>query len=398
MNIKRLAYLILLSAIILAGCSAADQTPGSNIQKGSYLTGSNLTQASAGSQPSGFTLTFDQDNQTYGLLFKGNASQGVLQLQLLNADGSAVWKSGTVTGPFRFDELIQDVPAGSYSLVITWDGPVKATYDLYTVPGEAVRLDVVQPIAMLGGLGMLVVAIAFIAWALIRGYGLNYLALGGLAWIVAVVLKFAWAIPLNTPIYLFLTQHLPGWLGENLFNLYVGLLTGVFEVAVVWLFLRYTHFGKVPLAKAMAFGIGFGAIEALLLGGSNLLSALAGMLASGSLTNQQLGTIAAMNNPLMGLAPISERFFTILVHLGCNLALFYAIADRKTGFLWLSFAFKSLLDAVAAWAQLNGVQQMSVLWSIEAVVAVFGLVSWYAVHWMKAHYPSEQPAPAPAEE
>jgi hypothetical protein len=79
---------------------------------------------------------------------------------------------------------------------------------------------------LLGGIGMILVALGFAAYAGRRQLGWGALALGASAWGVTVALKFAWAIPFNPPIYTAVNQALPS-LGVPLFALYVGALTGI---------------------------------------------------------------------------------------------------------------------------------------------------------------------------
>jgi uncharacterized membrane protein YhfC len=126
---------------------------------------------------------------------------------------------------------------------------------------------------------MILVALGFAAYAGLRQLGWGALGLGALAWGVAVALKFAWAIPFNPPIYTAVNQALPS-LGVPLFALYIGALTGIFEVGLMALLLSYTRLGKAAWPHTLAFGIGFGAIEALLLGVSSLSSMLAAMVIS----------------------------------------------------------------------------------------------------------------------
>ena len=130
----------------------------------------------------------------------------------------------------------------------------------------------ILPIAFLGGVGMLLVGIGYLVYAGRLRLSWRYLGLGALAWVVTVAVKFALAIPLNPPIYGALTNALPGLPGILLASLYIGSLTGFTEVLLAWLLLRYTRLGRVPWQKALGFGVGFGVVEALLLGLSSVAS------------------------------------------------------------------------------------------------------------------------------
>jgi uncharacterized membrane protein YhfC len=234
------------------------------------------------------------------------------------------------------------------------------------------------------------VAVGYVVYAATRKLGWRYLGLGALGWIIAVILKFAWAVPVNTPVYEALTGALPETLAEIVFYVYVGLLTGVFEVALVWLALRNTKWGRAPWQRALSFGIGFGALEALLLGASGLANAAIGITSAEALPLAALEQIARTNSLLYSLAPVWERFFTVLIHILTNVLLFDAIARDDRRAFWLAFAYKSGIDVVAAFAQFWGLETVGRIWLIEAVVALWGIAGWWGIHRVKTHYPPEE--------
>ena len=275
--------------------------------------------------------------------------------------------------------------SSAHRLGLAWAVPFLAAY---TLSRQAQTLSAV---VLLPGIGMILVALVFISYALVRRLGVGYLALGGLAWLVAVALKFLWAIPFNAMIFQALTGRLPEPLGSILFYIYVGALTGVFEVALVWLVLRYTRLGQAPWKKALAFGIGFGALEALLLGLSSFGSSLVGLLAPDQLPPAALAQLALANNVLYGLAPIVERMATIFVHIFANALLFYAAVIRQPRWFWAAFIYKTGLDGVAAFAQLWGLNTLGRIWTIEAVVVLFGLLGWWGIRWVAQRYPDMSP-------
>jgi uncharacterized membrane protein YhfC len=258
--------------------------------------------------------------------------------------------------------------------------------------GEPAKIDgpAVSPRALLGGAGMITVALGFVVYAAVRRLGWGYLGLGVLFWVVTVALKFAWAIPFNTSIYQ-LTRSWPALVGNAAFDLYVGALTGVFEVGVTWLVLRYTRWGRATWNQALAFGIGFGAIEAFLLGLGSAAAVLGAILAPEVLPVELLRQLAHANDFLYGLAPISERFFTVLIHVFSNVLIFFAILRRRPGWFWLSFLYKTLIDAMATFVQLHGMEGLGQLWIVEAVVAIWGALGFLGSCWVRRHYPTEPP-------
>jgi uncharacterized membrane protein YhfC len=182
---------------------------------------------------------------------------------------------------------------------------------------------------------------------------------------------------------------------SGLYEIYVGALTGVFEVCLVWLVLRYTRLGRVPWPRALAFGIGFGALEALLLGLGSTVNVLVGMAYPAAMAPAALESLALANNPLWGLAPIVERLALVLAHTLANVLMFYAVQKRGPRWLWLAFLYMTALDAVAAFGQLWGVTTLARVWLLEGAMALFGVVGWLGTRWVGQHYPPVAAGAAP---
>ena len=146
--------------------------------------------------------------------------------------------------------------------------------------------------------------------------------------------------------------------------------------------------GRVPWARALAFGIGFGAVEALLLGINSLAGVLTAILAPSTLPVEALEQIVRQSSALYIIAPTWERFFTVLIHIAANVCLVHGIARQETRWLWLAFAGKTAIDTVAAWAQFGLLATAGGLWAVEVIVAVFGIAGWLGTRWMRDHYPA----------
>ncbi len=269
----------------------------------------------------------------------------------------------------------------------------------YNILNQAGQL---TPLVLVPGIGMIIVAIAFIIYAFRRGGTWGYLGLGALAWTVTVAIKFLIAVPVNPVVYKALYVPNALWApGSLLFDIYVGALTGLTEVLLTWLLLRYTRLGKVTWNKALAFGVGFGAFEALLLGISSLSGMLVGLFAPQTLPASALASMMQANNPLFDLAPIVERIATIFCHILSNVLLFYGAITLRSRWLWVAFAYKTLLDSVAGFAQMWGVGSLGHIWIIEAIIIVFGIIGWWGTRAVARRYPplaAVQPVPAAAAE
>lgn len=407
MKITRALFTMLIIALFSSACSTdpLSNSP-SNYQTGNYATGISQSSAQAGAWDSNFLLQINPQTRAYGLLLRGTVTEGSAKLEVQAEDGRLVWQSAPQTGAFQIGYLLEDVPDGIYQPVIRWEAPLSGTFDLYTVPGEPVRLPVVQPTALMGGIGMILVSMGFLGFAWRSRLPFRSLALGALFWILTVAVKFIIAIPLNPVIFRILAPVGDGRWQDWVFSVYIGLLTGITEVLIVWWALK-----KKPITTAtgmsrkrislrmngrewrhaLAFGIGFGVIEALILGFSSFSSVVAGLTVPEQIPLPTLNALAVANHPLVALAPVWERFFTIFVHIACNVLLFYGAVAGKNQYFWISFWFKTGLDSVAGFAQLIGIDTLGIMWLIEGIIGVFGLISIWGIMWVRPSYPQANP-------
>jgi uncharacterized membrane protein YhfC len=177
-------------------------------------------------------------------------------------------------------------------------------------------------------------------WARARNVHTSSFLWGTLAWIGTVSIKFAIAIPLNKPFLHFLVVSLPTWLASILFNSYIGFLTAITECGLLYFAVRFTSLRTYRFNQIIAFGIGFGAIEAILLGLRNALGILF----------VDASTAALVPVPYSSIA---ERASTLLVHtLACAL-IFYSVAAKLPYLFWISFTVKGLGDGLASWFVLS---------------------------------------------
>jgi len=243
------------------------------------------------------------------------------------------------------------------------------------------------PIILIGT-GMVAIATAAIVFARRSGCPWRYLGFGALAWMVTVPFLKQWLADLVEPV-VYGAVYVPDALfapGSLLFYIYVGALTGLTEVLLIWLLLRYTRLGKAPWAKALAFGVGFGAFEALYLGYEYLASIVTVLANPQAVSEAGLANLTLLNNPLFLLAPIADRIGALLVHIFCCVLLFYGVASGQARWLWLSFVFKSLVDAIVGFAYFWGTETLPKLWTIEALILVLGGMAWWGVLQVQRRY------------
>jgi uncharacterized membrane protein YhfC len=386
MSTKRWLGIAILALVLVwtAACSPTSAQTGPT--EGARVTGATLNEESAGSTTP-LSVHVTQANEPIGIDFRGALVQGSFRIELLTPEGAVLWDSTFAdTGSFAVNTVVEPAEPGDYPLTLSWDGPVQATYNLRWQPGE-IQVPTVSPYILLSGIGMILVAVGYVIYAAVRRLSWAYLGLGAGAWIATVVIKFVWAVPANPPIYAALTGALPETPALLAFAIYVGSLTGFTEVLLTWLLLRYTKLGHVPWGRALAFGIGFGAVEALLLGANSVIGVVTAIVSPSSVSLEALEQIARQTTALYIATPVWERFFTVLIHIFANICLFYGVVRGRARWLWVSFVFKSAIDAVAAWAQFGLLATVGGLLIVEGIVAAFGIAGWLGTRWIGAHYP-----------
>jgi hypothetical protein len=376
-KLTTLPFLLIIACLLLAGCGTqADQKP-----KGAWITGATVNATERG-QAEYFQIPAKEDDTQIGIEFYGVISSGDLSIQVKdNASGEIINSTPVSNGQNHFSEEIK-LKKGDYTIQAVWDGPVKASFSLEWEPDKVVA-PVITPKILVSGVGMVLAGLIFLLYGTKRG-GWKFALLGGGLWAGTVAIKFLIAALVNGPLYQFVSNSLPGLPGTLVFSVYVGCLTGVTEVLLTWIFLMKTKWGQAVWNQILSFGLGFGATEAILLGLMNVVSMVYVLLSVNTLPAASLRTVAASNDLVYSLAPILERIFTIGVHLGCNVLLFYAVLKGEKRWFWYSFALKSGIDAVAGYAQLSGqLQNVGFLWIIEAAVVVFGLVGFWVTGYLK---------------
>ena len=376
---RQLKYslMVFIALITLTGC-ASQRSSVPMDYRWSNVEGSQLNFAQPGEQFY-FNIFVDEgmteEDVPIKIKVSGDIQSGSLRFELRDPNGRSVWNSGTINpGNFSIgtEYDLSSAQTGTYTLGLVYSENISATYNL---GWHAIKLG---PGILLPGAGMILVSLAFVVYAVRRRVmDWRYLGLGALFWALTVFVKFTFAIPVNPIVYRVL-----GVTHENLFSLgnlivylYIGALTGIFEAGLAYLILRKIRWGKATWDQALVFGIGFGVIEALLIGLTGLISALIGITSPDALPISTLGSLAHNATLVMGLTPVAERLFVIFAHIFACVLIFYAIASGETKWAWYAILYKTLLDTPAAFANFWGVANSAgKMWTIETVLAVIGLI------------------------
>ena len=321
---------------------------------------------------------------------------GKARLRLLGPDGE-VLRDDATENDLTFQATLPVSHPGTYHLELDQQaaaGTVQVhVYPLH--PAAAART------AIAAGLGIVLVVGASVLYFRRKSRaGWRWLWVGAAIWTVGVGLKFAWAVPLNAPILRMVKHAVPPAAYLPIAALYIGLLTGIFEIGVTLLagFIWRKMAADAP--RAVGVGVGAGAFEALLLGLASLSvgAVVASGLAPDALT-AELTAPTLMNSAAWLCGPV-ERIIAILCHTSSRALTLLTVATRRWRYFWLGFALMTVLDGIAGYFLLSGAARTVSAWWIELAIAPFGIagvpiILWCVRRWPAASAPQGEPAVTP---
>lgn len=122
------------------------------------------------------------------------------------------------------------------------------------------------------------------------------------------------------------------------YGLFLGLTAGVFEEGARWIAMKFFLKGKYDLEHGLAFGLGHGGIEAMVLIGWNYIVILVNMASGLSPLYQGLEAGFFMGG--------TERLFAMAFHVGASLLVMYGVRERKSlRYLAAAILLHTLVDA-----------------------------------------------------
>ena len=236
----------------------------------------------------------------------------------------------------------------------------------------------INPFLLISGIGMILVgAIPIIYWWKKKNVSIKYFALGALLWSVAIAAKILTAITL-TPF----VPALPIILG-----IYVGLRTGIFESGFTYLAALKTKLKEIKPDHAIAFALGFGGVEAILLGISSFLTVLLFLLMPDMLTQipeaQREAIVQQLNQSSLVIpAPIIERISALAIHLFSTILVFLSIRQSRFSLLIASILYKTVADApIPIFRAYIDMQTLQAVYLIETFYVGLAIVGIAGLRW-----------------
>jgi uncharacterized membrane protein YhfC len=250
--------------------------------------------------------------------------------------------------------------------------------------------------AFSGVLMMLVAFTGVLWWRKRTAVQWRWFWAGAGIWTVGVLLKFAFAWPLNR-VFMGTHGHHTG-LGLVVGSIYCGLMTGVFEIGVTLAAVLIWRRLAADPQRAVAVGLGAGAFEALLLGLAAAIGSLAALaVGQEDLVLRSLSALSA-STPLLWLAGPAERVIAIAAHTASRVLVLRAVAGRAWAGFWAGFAWLSALDLVAGAVLLTGLTASGCLWRVELILLPFGILSVPLISRAIANWPQSVPGLETTEE
>ena len=228
-------------------------------------------------------------------------------------------------------------------------------------------------VLVLSGMLMMSVATASVSlWQYWTSTGRKWFLFGAFLWFVGVACKLVWAQLFNGPILGWLIDNTPIQVFLTLGSLYIGTLTGVFEIGMTAALAMLWKRSFEDFEKAVAVGIGAGAIEAYLIGAFVLF----------------VGP-SLSRTPFLWLVGPVERVMAILCHAASRTLVLLALRTGQRKHFWTAFWLMSLLDTVAAFFHLSGMIDEISPWLLELCFLPFAIFSLILLDRCHKSWPKE---------
>lgn len=233
------------------------------------------------------------------------------------------------------------------------------------------------------GVGMVLVGVlAIVFWRRASGAAYRWFWVGAAVWTVAVALKLVFALLANAAVIGALKGAVPYPWMVLLGGLYIGVESAVFEIGLTLLaVLLWRRMGK-DATRAIAIGLGAGAIEAVLLGLAVLTAVAIGISGvEGADAVREQFAAALEVSPLAWLIGPVERLIAVACHASSRALVLLGVVHRRAGMVWAGFAVFTLIDSLAGGVHVSGRMGEFSLWWVELALLPAGIASVPILIW-----------------
>lgn len=172
-----------------------------------------------------------------------------------------------------------------------------------------------------------------------------------------------------------------------LFMIYGGLAAGIFEEVGRYVGFKFLLKGRREWKDGIAYGIGHGGIEAILIGGMASLQNIiySNLINSGTFEKALSGKVPAnilvsIKNTLVNTSPYLfgvtgvERMLAITFHIALSLIVLYGIKRRKNIYLLYAIIIHAIIDFPAALYQIGKVKSVLLVEGGLLLAAIISLI------------------------
>ena len=247
-----------------------------------------------------------------------------------------------------------------------------------------------NPALLLSGIGMALVGIVAIAyWKFKFRVSINYFLWGAAAWVIAIAIKMVMDYTITPFLNVWLQSFgiVAALVGMGI---YVGLRTGILESGTSYIIMIKTRLRKMDFKKGVAFGIGFGAAEAIFLGVTSFLNILVFVMFPdiiGIVPEPMREVLLTQLNASswIVIAPVIERISITFIHIFSALLVLYALKSRKLSYLVYSILFKTFVDGIIPWLAYNMQPLYEVVnaYMIQIPFIILAIISYFGIKWLK---------------
>lgn len=252
----------------------------------------------------------------------------------------------------------------------------------------------ISALNLLSGLGMMAVAvIAIVYWRQKKHSKAVYFAAGAIFWVVAIAIKVIMDLTISRPFYDWLGNTLPIDAAVIVTGLYLGLRTGILENGAVYLGTLYTKLKNMSFDDAVAVGIGFGGIEALVLGALSLINAIALILNPNLFLMLPYSTQQQFELSFIPI-PVIERLAVLFAHVFATVLTIYAVKLADLKWLLAAVVYKTLIDGpLPIFTHYLSNLGTGMYYLIELYLIVLAVIGLYGLYWFSKKYGGAAPAP-----
>jgi len=179
----------------------------------------------------------------------------------------------------------------------------------------------------------------------------------------------------------------------SLRGLYLGLRTGILESGAVYLGTLYSKLKCMSFDDAVAVGIGFGGIEALLLGALSLLNAIAYLLNPGLFLMLSYSAQQQFEPSFIPI-PVVERLAVLFAHVFATVLAIYAVKLADLKWLLISVVYKTFIDGpLPIFTHYLSYMGTGMYYLIEVYLVVLAIIGFAGLYWFSKRYGGAAPAP-----